>query len=103
MIKVDKRSRLSNKSLDVLLLLNSAKIPVADFHLDPSIDYGGQPSPGDPLRKRERSTDHVVAINLDHQLQMTWRKVNSESEEDRLECWNELIEIEINSDSYKLF
>ena len=38
MVKADKHSCLTNLSLDDLLLLNSAKMPVADFHPDPSID-----------------------------------------------------------------
>ena len=37
-IKVDKRSRLTNKSLDNLLLLKSDKIPLSCFNADPSID-----------------------------------------------------------------
>ena len=56
-IKVNKRSRLTNQSLDDLLLLNSASI------LDPALIYGGQPSPGDPPRKRERNTDHIRGSN----------------------------------------
>ncbi len=37
-VKVDKRSRLTNESLDDLLLLKSDKIPLASFNADPSID-----------------------------------------------------------------
>ena len=37
-VKVNKRSRLTNQSLDDLLLLKSDKIPLADFRPDPSID-----------------------------------------------------------------
>ena len=100
-IKVDKRSRLTNQSLDDLLLLNSAKIPVADFHPDPSIDLwwsakSRRPSQKERKEYRPRGSDQPGPSTSSD----VGREDDSESEdEDMLECWDELIEIEINSDS----
>ena len=38
LIKVNKRSSLSNESLDDLLVLNSERVPIQDFNPDPGIN-----------------------------------------------------------------
>ena len=105
MIKVDKRSRLSNQSLDDLLLLNSAKLLVADFHPDASIDLWWSSKSRKPFQKerkeyRQCGSDQPTSSAAGD----VGCKDHSESEEgDMLECWDELIKIEINSDSDKPF
>ena len=61
-IKVDKRSRFNNESLDDLLLLNSTRIPIASFDPDPSIDLwwsakARRPSQKERKEYRPRSSD----------------------------------------------
>ena len=86
--------------MDDLLLLNSAKILVADFLPDPSIDLWWSAKSRRPSQKkrkeyRPRGSDQPrpsTTSDIGH-------KDDSESEEDILACWVELIKIEINSNS----
>ena len=91
-IKVDKRSRLNNESLDDLLLLNSTRIPIASFDPDPSIDLWWSAKARRPQKERKeyrpRSSD-LPGPSTSHDIQQE----DSESEaEDMLECWDELID-----------
>ena len=94
-IKVDKRSRLKNQSLDDLLLLKSDKIQLADFLPDPSIDLWWSAKARRPSRKerkeyRPRSSDRLSTSYVQ----------DSESEpEDMLERWDELINSDHDSDT----
>ena len=60
-IKVDKRSRLMNESLDDRVLLKSGSTSLTSFNADPSIDLGGQPRAGGHFRKKEKNTGHALA------------------------------------------
>ena len=91
-IKVDKRSCLSNESLDDLLILNNPRIPIKSFNPDPSIDLwwsakARRPSQKERKEYRPRRSDQPgPSTSQDIQ-------EDSESEaEDMLECWNELID-----------
>lgn len=90
-IKVDKRTRLSNQSLDDLLLLNSGKIPIVSFNPDPSIDLwwsakARRPSQKERKEYRPRSSDRPSSsLEIDQE--------DSESEvEDMLDCWDGLMD-----------
>ena len=54
-VKVDKRSRLTNESLDDLLLLKSDKIPLASFNADPSIDLWWSAKARRPTQKERKA------------------------------------------------
>ena len=88
-VKVDKHSRLTNLSLDDLLLLNSAKMLFADFHPDPSIDLwwsakSRRPSQKEGKEYRPRGSDQPGPSTSSD----VGREDDSESEdEDMLECW----------------
>jgi hypothetical protein len=59
-IKVEKRSRLSNRSLDDLLLLNTPKVPISSFNPDPSIDLWWLDKTRRPSQKEKRQgSDHA--------------------------------------------
>ena len=94
-VKVDKRSRLTNQSLDDLLLLKSDKIQLADFLPDPSIDLWWSAKARRPSRKERKeyrpcSSDHLSTSYVQ----------DSESEpEDMLERWDELINSDHDSDT----
>ena len=95
-IKVDKRSRLKNQSLDDLLLLKSDKIPLASFNPDQSIDLwwsakARRPSQKERKEYRQRSCDCLSTSNLQ----------DSETEtepEDMLECWDKMMNTDSDSD-----
>ena len=94
-VKVDKRSRLTNQSLDDLLLLKSDKIQLSDFLPDPSIDLwwsakARRPSWKERKEYRPRSSDRLSTSYVQ----------DSESEpEDMLERWDELINSDHDSDT----
>ena len=74
-IKIDKRSRLTNESLDDLLLLKSSSIPLASFNVDPSIGLWWSAKARKPSQKgrKEKSTSsgHAVAVIHLHLKNMT--------------------------------
>ena len=72
-IKVDKHSRLNNKSLDDLLLLNSTRIPIASFEPDPSIDLWWSAKARRPQKVR-KNTDLAAVISPAHRLLVTFNK-----------------------------
>jgi len=53
-VKVDKRSRLTNESLDDLLLLKSDKVPLTSFNADPSIDLWWSAKARRPSQKERK-------------------------------------------------
>ena len=58
-VKVDKCSRLTNESLDDLLVLKSGSTPLAAFNANPSIDLWWSAK---ARRPRGKSIGHAVAI-----------------------------------------
>ena len=88
-IKVDKRSLLTNESLDNLLLLNSDKIPLASFDPNPSIDHwwsakNRRPSqkPRKQYKKRSSGSSATPATDTEE---------TEDSETDVLSDWDDLL------------
>lgn len=73
-IKVDKRSRLNNESLDDLLLLTALESQLQASILTQVSIYGGQPRPGELLKKRGKNTDLAAVISPGHRLLVTFNK-----------------------------
>ncbi len=73
LIKVDKRSLLSNDSLDDLLVLNTDQVPMKDFEPDQS--SGGMLKPDDQTSTLGRSTrnDQLVESQYQTRTRMTLR------------------------------
>ena len=96
-IKVDKRARLTNESLDDLLLLKCDKTPLSSFNADPSIDLwlsakGRRPSQKSRKDYRPRRSDHSSTSQ-------TQEDSSEDSDtEDMLECWDKMISSGIDSD-----
>ena len=88
-IKVEKRSRLTNESLNDLLLLKSDKTPLSNFNPDPSIDLWLSAKSRGPSQKkikeyRQRRSDGPSSSQA--------LEDSSDSEaEDTLRLWDKLI------------
>lgn len=64
-IKVEKRSRLSNRSLDDLLLLNTPAVPLSSFNPDPSINLWWSDKtrrPSQSLKQHTSGTRHEFEL-----------------------------------------
>ena len=81
----------SLQSLDDLLLLNIAKVPVGDFHPDPNIDLWLSAKSRRPSQKeRKEYRPHGCNQPRPSTSSDMGREDNSESkDEDMLDCWYE--------------
>ena len=81
------QSHLSNTSLDDLLLLKTQAIPLDQFNPDPSIDLRWPAKSRRPFQKeyKLRLSDTSPSTSASQSLE-------DESEEDILQCWDELMD-----------
>ena len=91
-IKVDKRSLLTNESLNDLLLLNSDKIPLALFDPNPSIDLWWSAKSQRPSQKpRKQYKRRSIGLSATPAADS---EETEDSETDVLNDWDDLINID---------
>ena len=91
-IKVDKRSRMSSRSLDDLLLLNTPKLPISSFNPDPSIDLWWSSKTRRPSQKAKQSEKTLVASTSQEPRSKSLNPEDSEDDEMLiLDCWDTLM------------
>ena len=101
-IKVDKRSTLSNESLDDLLVLNSDKVPLQDFNTNPSINLWWESKTKGPAQKPRKRYEKRHSIHSStesegsepmHDSDITDPQVNS------LKEWDSWVELDPSESS----
>ena len=97
-VKNDKRSRLTNQSLDDLLLLLSNKTPLQNFNPDPSIDHWWS-AKRRRLSQRERKQYKPRGSDRPSTSAQVQEQHSESEPEDMLEFWDELMISEIETDS----
>ena len=98
-IKVDKRSRLTNESLDDLLLLKSSGTPLASFNADPSIDLWWSAKTRRPSQKeRKEYRPRRLSSSRPSTSQEQESSEDSDSE-NMLERWDEIMHTDGGSDN----
>ena len=97
-IKNDKRSRLTNQSLDDLLLVLSNKVPLQNFNPDESIDRWWS-AKRRRLSQRERKQYKPHGIDRPSTSARVHDQSSESEPEDMLEYWDELMNSEVDSDS----
>ena len=89
-VKVDKCSRLTNESLDDLLLLKSGSTPLASFNADPSINLWWSAKARRPSQK-ERKEYRPYSSNRPSTSRAQEDSSEDSETEDLLERWDEMM------------
>ena len=98
-VKVDKRSRLTNHSLDDLLLLKcaSTRIPLTSFNADPSIDLWCSHKTRRPSQKKRK--EYRPCRSTHPSTSQVQDDLSDCETEDILECWDNVMCTDSGSDS----